>query len=147
MYLTVLGHIAAVGDVRLAEQVVAAHPETLQALQVAGGAATPDFCADLSARLDGVARQLSTLGYTVVRVPLLPSATSRAWMSYNNGIVETRGGETIFYMPTFGARALDAAAAAAFHQTTGCTVAPIDCARVWPLGGSLHCLISVVGRD
>jgi agmatine/peptidylarginine deiminase len=61
--------------------------------------------------------------------------------------VETRGGKTFFYMPTFGARTLDAAAAASFQQAAGCQVIPIDCSHIWHLGGSLHCLISVVARE
>lgn len=146
MFLTVIGQKAAVGDVRLAEAVAAAHPETLTALQPAGGAAAPAFRADLCTRLDRIVRQMQSLGYTVVRVPLLPSATPRAWMSYNNGIVETRGHATIFYMPTFGAPALDAAAADIFRAKLGCTVMPIDCAKIWQLGGSLHCLVNVVER-
>jgi len=146
MFLTVMGHTAVVGDVRLAEKIAAAHPEIRAALQPAGGEATPAFRADLTARLDRVAHQLKSLGYSVVRVPLLPSATHRAWMSYNNGIVETYDGKTIFYMPTFGAKALDAAAADSFRKKTGCTVIPIDCAKVWYLGGSLHCLVNVVER-
>jgi len=146
MFLTVIGQRAAVGDIRLAEQAGAAHAQTLTALQAAGGEASPAFRADLQTRLDRVARQFDALGYTVVRVPLLPSATPRAWMSYNNGIVETRDGHAIFYMPTFGAAALDAEAAATFRAQMGCTVVPIDCATIWPLGGSLHCLVNVVGR-
>ncbi len=43
MYLTLIGRTAAVGDVRMAEQVIAAHPEMLPALQVAGGIADPAF--------------------------------------------------------------------------------------------------------
>ncbi len=43
MYLTVIGQTAAVGDVRLAEESGCAHPETLAALQAAGGEATPPF--------------------------------------------------------------------------------------------------------
>ena len=147
MFLTVIGNTAAVGDVRMAEKVAASHPETLATLQAAGGIASPAFRADLSARLDRVARQMQTLGYRVVRVPLLPSTTPRAWLSYNNGIVETRNGKSIFYMPTFGAKTLDTAAAEIFQSTTGCTVEPIDCAHIWPLGGSLHCLVNVVARD
>ena len=146
MFLTVIGQIAAVGDVRLAEK-MACLPETHTALQRAGGIASPAFRSDLSTRLDHIARQMQSLDYKVVRVPLLPSATPRAWMSYNNGIVETRNGETIFYMPTFGATALDAAAATSFRAATGCRVVPIDCSRIWHLGGSLHCLVNVVGRE
>lgn len=146
MFLTVIGNSAAVGDVRLAEQVVAAHPELLAALQSAGGEATSVFRTELTTRLDCVARQLHSLGYRVVRVPLLPSATPRAWMSYNNGIVETRGGTVVFYMPTFGAPPLDRAAASIYRNALHCTVIPIDCAKIWHLGGSLHCLVNVVAR-
>jgi hypothetical protein len=146
MFLSVMGRTAAIGDVRLAEQVAKSHPEVRAALQPAGGEADPEFCAELAARLDRVARRMESLGYTVVRVPLLPSATPRAWMSYNNGIVETRDGNTVFYMPTFGAPALDTAAAESFQTKIGCKVVPIDCARVWQFGGSLHCLVNVVER-
>ena len=148
MYMTVMGNLAAVGDIRLAEAIAAEHPtETATALQTAGGAATPKFRTELTASLDRVALRLRELGYSVVRVPLLPSAASRAWMSYNNGIVETRDGTTIFYMPTFGAPALDAAAARMFRREMHCRVVPIDCAAIWHLGGSLHCLVNVVGRQ
>jgi hypothetical protein len=141
MFLTVIGRTAAVGEV-----VERLTPETRRALARAGGPAAATVRADLSVRLDKVARRLRGLGYTVVRVPLVPSATTRAWMSYNNGIVETRGGRPVFYMPTFGAPALDAAAAARFRAVFGATVVPIDCAGIWHLGGSLHCLVNVVGR-
>jgi len=146
MFLTVMGRTAAVGDVRLAETVVKAHPEVRAALHAAGGEADSAFRTELTARLDRIARRMESLGYRVVRVPLLPSATPRAWMSYNNGIVETLGGKTIFYIPTFGAPALDKAAAEDFIAKMGCTVVPIDCAKVWHLGGSLHCLVNVVER-
>ncbi len=145
MFLTVIGHTAAVGDLDLAAR-LGVPAETQRALQAAGGPASPAFCADLRLQLEKVARRLRGLGYTVVRVPLLPSATTRAWMSYNNGIVDARGGHPVFYMPTFGAPTLDAAAATTFHATMGCPVIPIDCAHIWHLGGSLHCLVNVVGR-
>jgi len=147
MFLTVMGRTAVVGDVRPAEEMVKANPEIRSALLPAGGEADPAFRADLTARLDRIALRMRALGYRVVRVPLLPSATPRAWMSYNNGIIETRDGKTIFYMPTFGVPALDAAAAMSFRTQTCCTVIPIDCAKVWHLGGSLHCLVNVVGRE
>lgn len=146
MYLTVMGKKAAVGDVTLAEAVLKDHPDLHTALQPGGGVADAVFRNDLSRRLDFVARKMQDLGYTVVRVPLLPSMKERAWMSYNNGIVETRGSETIFYMPTFGVKELDHAAADCFTTEMGCRVVPIDCSGIWQLGGSLHCLVNVVAR-
>ena len=161
MYLTVIGKSAFVGDVRLAESLGGPRPildfwpvrgarrrsETQRALDPAGGEATDALKSDLQDRLDRTARQMGNLGFQVVRVPLLPSATPRAWMSYNNGILETRRGETVYYMPTFGAPGLDAAAARLFHRAAGCRVVPIDCSEAWPLGGSLHCLVNVVNRN
>jgi hypothetical protein len=156
MYVTVIEGTAFVGDVRLADAIAASQPDCLAALAVAGGAMADDAKAELAGRLDRAARQLAALGYAVLRVPLLPSATPRAWMSYNNGIVETGGGASagaagpgaIYYMPTFAAPALDAAAVDVFRSAglPSCRVVPIDCSTVWPLGGSLHCLVNVVAR-
>ena len=92
-----------------------------------------------------VADRMRSLGLRVLRVPLMPSKTPRAWMSYNNGIVEVRDGRTVFYMPTFGMEQLDDTAAEVF-RSAGCQVVPIDCSRIWRLGGSLHCLVNVVER-
>jgi hypothetical protein len=145
MFLTIFGDTAAVGDLRPAERLLATHPEIRAAMTRAGGPLPPADRTRLQRQCDGVAARMRTLGYRVVRVPLLPSATPRAWMSYNNGIVDQRDGRTVFYMPTFGAPPLDAAAAKAF-RAAGCTVIPIDCAGIWHLGGSLHCLVNVVAR-
>ena len=41
--------------------------------------------------------------------------------------------------------ALDYAVETAFRKA-GCRVVRIDCAGVWRLGGSLHCLVNVVAR-
>ncbi|MDD4889024.1 MAG: agmatine deiminase family protein [Phycisphaerae bacterium] len=145
MFLTVIGQIAFVGDVQLARRIAASQPDVEAALSVAGGEASAEFEGTLQSQLGRVAGQMRSLGYRVVRVPVLPSATTRAWFAYNNGIVETRDGQTIFYMPTFGAPSLDMIAAGVF-QNAGCRVVPIDCSTIWPMGGSLHCLVNVVSR-
>jgi hypothetical protein len=146
MYLTVMGKYAAVSDVSLADAEVADHPEISKALQFVGGELDSKSRLELTRQLNNVAKQMKSLGYQVVRVPLMPSATPKAWMSYNNGIVETRDGNTIFYMPTFGAKALDKFAEEIFKKQIDCIVVPIDCSKIWHLGGSLHCLVNVVER-
>jgi len=55
MFLTVMGRAAAVGDVRLAEEVIKNHPGMRGSLLPAGGEADPEFIADLTARLDRIA--------------------------------------------------------------------------------------------
>jgi hypothetical protein len=146
MFLTVANGTAFVGDVRLAERLASGHEAELAAACLpAGGPADAATRAELARQLDCVAEQMRRLGLRVVRVPLMPSATARAWMSYNNGIVETRDGRVVYYMPTFGMSRLDDAAAEIFRGA-GCDVVPIDCSRIWRLCGSLHCLVNVVAR-
>jgi hypothetical protein len=146
MFLTVANGTAFVGDVQLADSLTAGHEaEVATACQSADGPADAGTRAGLARQLNCVADQMRSLGLRVVRVPLMPSATVRAWISYNNGIVETREGRTRYYMPTFGLKRLDDAAARIFRGA-GCEVVPIDCSRVWQLCGSLHCLVNVVAR-
>jgi hypothetical protein len=123
MFLTILGQTALVG---------------------ASGSAEMD--ATFAGRLDAVAARMQALGYQVKRVPLIGTTRTRAWISYNNGVIETRGRETVFYMPTFGRPDLDAEARSVF-ESVGCRVIGIDCSGAWRLGGTLRCLVSVVGRD
>ncbi len=146
MFLTIANGTAFVGDVKLAEKLTAgSEAEVSKACQSAGGPARAEARAQLARQLDNVAQQVRSMGLRVVRVPLMPSATARAWMSYNNGIVDLRAGRTRYYMPTFGLEVLDNAAADAFRRA-GCEVIPIDCSRIWHLCGSLHCLVNVVER-
>jgi hypothetical protein len=145
MFVTVIGQTAFVGDTRLAGSIAATQPAVATALARAGGPATPETMQSFDRQLDRTAERMRSFGLAVVRVPLMPSATPRAWVSYNNGIVETRAGRSIYYMPTFAAGPLDDAAANVF-RAAGCDVVPIDCSAVWPLGGSLHCLVNVIER-
>ena len=147
MYLTVIGDVAAVGDISPHWMTSEQATEVNTAMAKAGGAASSKGQEQLARQLENIAQRMQQLGYRVVRVPLFPSATPRAWISYNNGIVETSKSERIFYMPTFAMPAIDARAAAIFTRELHCRVIPIDCSKIWPLGGSLHCLVNVVGRN
>ncbi len=142
MFLTVVGRYAVVGDVRIDWPA----NELAALLAPAGGPADPATREQLADALDAVANQMAELGYTVLRVPLLPSATPRAWISYNNGVADATGdGVPVFHMPTFNAPALDAAAREVFERA-GCRVRPVDCSAAWPLGGTLRCLTLVTDR-
>jgi hypothetical protein len=146
MFLTIAYGTAFVGDVPLADRLIAGHEaELAAACRSAGGPADAPTRSELARQLNSVADQMHSLGLRVLRVPLMPSATSRAWISYNNGIIETREGRTRYYMPTFGLKRLDDAAADVFRGTP-CDVMPIDCSGIWHLCGSLHCLVNVVER-
>ena len=146
MFLTIANGTAFVGDVQLADRLIAGHEaELATACQAAGGPADATTRSELARQLNCVADQVHSLGLRVLRVPLMPSATLRAWISYNNGIVETREGRTRYYMPTFGLKQLDDAAADVFRGA-GCDVLPVDCSGIWHLCGSLHCLVNVVER-
>lgn len=142
MFLTVVGNYAIVGDAGDSWR-----PRDLDALLApAGGPAEPADRRQLADSLDAVADQLRTLGYAVLRVPLLPSATPCAWISYNNGVADAdAAGRPVFHMPTLGDADLDEAARKVF-QRAGCRVRPVNCSTAWPLGGTLRCLTLVTAR-
>jgi len=80
MFLTVANGKAFVGDVRLAERLVASHEaELASACRRAGGLADAATRAELARQLDRIADQLRSRGLEVVRVPLMPPTASRAW--------------------------------------------------------------------
>lgn len=98
---------------------------------------------DLAARLDGVAVDLERKGFDVLRIAL-EAVAPRRYVSYNNVVLETRGGRARVFLPTYG-RPSDAGASAAWAGL-GFDVVPIPVDRVWPNTGSLHCLVNVARR-
>ncbi len=102
---------------------------------------------DLVAALDGVHRQLTDLGYEVVRVPFLtlhPLRTNlHLSLSYNNVVQEMRPGGPRVYLPTYRLPALDQAATDVWRKL-GYEVVPIDCLGPAVFGGSVRCLCQTI---
>ena len=145
MTWTPLGdRVALVGDPRLAKAIVgpsfdpaARSPETQQPL----GA---DFSAETVGKFERVAEDLKRAGYTVVRIPNIP-LDPKTYVTYTNGVYETRAGRRIAYLPQYGIESLDAAARQ-IYVSLGWTVSPIRVARVYPYHGTIGCLVNVVER-
>jgi hypothetical protein len=89
---------------------------------------------------------LEAQGLTVIRIPLVVTAEAQVYMTYNNGIAETRDGERCFYMPTYGVPELDDAAAACYEQA-GIKVKRVRVGKLYRHTGSLRCLIGIMRRS
>jgi hypothetical protein len=92
-----------------------------------------------------VIRLLEKEGFKVMRLPLVVTGKPQVYMTYNNGIAEVRGGEKIFYMPTYGVPALDDAAAACYARC-GFNVKRVRVESLYQHTGSLRCLVGIVRR-
>jgi hypothetical protein len=66
-------------------------------------------------------------------------------VTYNNVVMETRGGETTVWVPVYGVPELDEAGLQAW-RTLGVTVRPVDVSRIYRYDGSLRCLVNVLRR-
>ncbi len=107
----------------------------------------PNFSAESQARFDAVARCCSANGYRVVRIPLVPDADERTYLTYVNVIIDERDGERTVYMPVYqGAEVLNRAAADCWRGL-GYRVRPVDCTQTYRHFGNLHCLVNVLRRS
>ena len=144
MFMMVAGNrTALVGDPRLAKSLMA--EETMgELLSSAGGC---DFSEETQRRFDAVASQCEKLGYRVVRMPTIPAADGRTYLTYVNAIIDQRSSGRIAYMPTFqGAEPLNRAAADVWRRL-GYEVRPVDCTATYRHFGCLHCLVNVLRRS
>jgi hypothetical protein len=108
----------------------------------------PDFSEPTQRHFDAVADLCRGLGYRVVRIPVVPAASGKMYITYVNVILDkTPAGRPVVYMSSFGRQEKLNAAAAAVWAALGYEVRPIDCTSVWQMGGTLHCLVNVVRRD
>lgn len=107
-----------------------------------------DCSATTQERFDSVAQQVAALGYQVVRIPVIPSRRSKAYLTYVNVLIEgsaKAGG--VVYLPVFrGAEAMNAAAQQVW-ESVGYRVRPVDCTDIFGFGGTLHCLVNVMRRE
>jgi hypothetical protein len=147
MYLMpVGGRTVVVGDPKLAEQVLAGAPDEAAAVAafLPGG---PDFTQATADRFEAVARRCREAGYTVVRIPLVPGADGRTYLTYVNAILDERDGRRTVYAPSYPfAGSLNRSAAAVWAEV-GYEVRPVECDRAVRNFGGLHCLVNVVQRD
>ena len=129
---------ALVGDPALARRLLAdAAPVPL---------AAPDWSATTQAAFDSVAAACRDAGYRVTRIPVVPDADGRTYLTYVNVILDQPAGRPCVYLPSFrDAETLNAAAAAVWREL-GFEVHPVDCTSSYRRFGNLHCLVNVLSR-
>lgn len=103
-----------------------------------------DFSPEAVAPFDRAAKQFQAAGFRVIRVPTAVIAP-RVYVSYTNGVFETRGGRKIAYMPAYDSPALDRLAARLYAKA-GWQVKPIPVKTVYRFRGTIGCLVNVVER-
>lgn len=92
-----------------------------------------------------IRRTLERQGFKVIPVPLIVTDQPQVYITYNNGILETRNRKQIFYMPSYDIPLLDDAAAAVYEKQ-GITVRRTRVAKLYRHTGSLRCLVGIVER-
>ncbi|MGD8238905.1 MAG: agmatine deiminase family protein [Armatimonadota bacterium] len=137
------GETALVGDAELGKQLWEELPEPARA-DLAGERA-PDFSEAKLAVFRSAAQQLRSEGFRVVSLPLVPFADSKVFLTYTNGVFETRDGTRVVYMPTCGIPVLDEAARRAY-AAEGFAVRRIPARDLFPHRGTIGCLVNVLER-
>lgn len=146
MYMAPLGaKTALVGDPRLARPIVGdafvpgeRSPDTGEPLRA-------DFSDATTARFDRAARDLTAAGWRVDRVPVVPF-DDKTYITYTNGVYETRAGTKRAYLPVYELPALDAAATAVYRRL-GWEIVPVRVRALYPFHGTIGCAVNVLSRN
>jgi hypothetical protein len=145
MYMAALdGGVALVGDPRAGKAVVGDPYVPGESDPDTGDPLRADFSDAMVARFDRAAADLTAAGWRVVRIPEVPFL-DKTYMAYTNGVYETRGGAKIAWMPTFDLQELDAQARAVY-ESLGWQVHPVRARGLYPLHGTIGCLVNVLAR-
>jgi hypothetical protein len=113
-------------------------------MELPGG---PDFSAATQHLFDAVAGQCAAAGYRVIRLPTIPAADGKTYLTYVNVILDRQGGRRIVYLPFYrGAEPMNAAARGIW-EGLGYEVRPVDCTDTYRQFGCLHCLVNVLKRS
>ena len=103
-----------------------------------------DFSDATQRRFDTAAERLGQLGYRVIRIPNVP-LEDKTYITYTNGVYETRDGRRIAYLPIYGIDELDLAARETYARLSW-EVRPIRVRHVYPFHGTIGCLVNVLAR-
>lgn len=104
----------------------------------------PDFSEVATAPFERAANQLENAGFRIIRAPLVVLGP-KTYVSYTNGVFETRGRYKIVYMPSYGVKAVDDAGRIAY-ESAGWEVRPIPVRTVYKFRGTIGCLVNVLER-
>jgi hypothetical protein len=146
MYMAPLGSgTVLVGDPPAGQRWLAAHPAPIAwgTSPDTGEALVPDFAPSTVGRFDNAAKELAAAGFRVERMPVIPF-DDKTYVTYTNGVYETRGGKKIAYVPFYDL-GLDADAKA-IYERLGWEVKPVRVKDVFPFHGTIGCLVNVLAR-
>ena len=118
-------------------------PHRDRQVQVEFDALAPDSLRQT--QFDDVARQLTDMGYQVIRVPSLINVEKDWMVTYNNVLMDYQNGQRVVFMPIYHIPELDHAAAQVY-RALGFEVRPIDVSPIFQLGGAIRCLANVTRR-
>jgi len=145
MYMTPLrDKIMLVGDAGAGRQIVGEGFAPGELSSETGEPLRADFSDTMIARFELAATELARNGYRVERVPNVPF-DDKTYISYTNGVFETRDGVAIAYVPIYGIPALDREAHAVYERL-GWEVRPVRVRNVYAHHGTIGCLVNVLGR-
>jgi non-ribosomal peptide synthetase component E (peptide arylation enzyme) len=96
--------------------------------------------------VDRVAALLAARGFAVTRVPVVVLPGAGSYVTYTNALFDRDSTAPVVYLPTYRVPELDAVAARVY-ASLGYRVVPIDVSTIYPLNGSLGCLVNVMARD
>ena len=159
MYMTPIGGGAVlVGDPRAGREVVGdgwtpgeESPDTAEPL-------VADFSDATVAKFDRAAKDLAAAGFRVERIPVVPF-DDKTYVTYTNGVYETRDGRKIAYLPEYrfvAAETPDAkvdpitakldAIAESTYRRLGWEVRPIRVRDAYRFHGTIGCLCNILSR-
>ncbi len=153
MYMTPIGDRAVlVGDPRAGREMVGATFTPGEESPDTGEPLVADFSDTTLARFDRAAKDLAAAGFRVERIPVVPF-DDKTYVTYTNGVYETRGGRKIAYLPQYARDANDAvvakmdAAAVATYRRFGWEIQGIRVRDAYRFHGTIGCLCNVLRRS
>lgn len=154
MYMTPLGGGAVlVGDPRAGRDLVGDKWAPGEESADTGEPLVADFSDASVARFDRAAKDLVAAGFRVERVPVVPF-DDKTYVTYTNGVYETRGGRKVAYLPQYrrehesasSAIARMDATAAETYRRLGWEVRPIRVRDAYRFHGTIGCLCNILRR-
>jgi hypothetical protein len=152
MYMTPLGDGAVlVGDPRAGRDLVGAAFAPGEESPDTGEPLVADFSEPTLAKFDRAAKDLASAGFRVERVPVVPF-DDKTYVTYTNGVYETRAGRKNAYVPQYARDAADVAVAkmdalaAEKYRALGWDVRTIRVRDAYRFHGTVGCLCNVLRR-
>jgi hypothetical protein len=145
MYMALLdGGVALVGDPEAGAALVGRDYVPGETSPETGVPLRADFSAEMTARFERAAMDLSAAGYRVVRIPTVPF-DDKTYFAYTNGVYETRASARVAWVPTFGVPPIDDAAHDVYARL-GYRVVPVGVRSLYAQHGTIGCLVNILSR-